>query len=98
LATTQLFPIYAKLSQKILRKNARSHEYGGTEIVEGLSRFLLALRCPSHAWTWPRTNNSERFRGYDAHQTCHKCMSFRMFDTHEWRSGPVYRRRGEGLR
>jgi hypothetical protein len=100
-ATAELFPIYTKLSQKILRKAVRPHEArgyreaGDNQIVEGLDLFWLALRCPTHAWTWPRANNEEHFAGFDAHQTCHKCTSRRMFDTQKWQAGPVYRRRVE---
>lgn len=92
MATAQILPIYTKISQKILAKTIRRREVGGAQIVEGLEGLWLALRCPMHAWTWPRANKEERFRGYDAHQTCHKCMSHRMFDTQEWQSGPIYRR------
>jgi len=91
-ATAQLLPIYTKISQKILRKTGRSHVVGGNQIVEGLDRFWLVLRCPMHAWSWPRTNKEERLAGFDAHQTCHKCTSRRMFDTRAWQAGPVYRR------
>jgi hypothetical protein len=96
-ATAELLPVYTKLSQKILRTAARRREVGsyrevgGNRIVEGLDLFWLVLRCPMHAWSWPRTNREERFEGFDAHQTCHKCTSRRMFDTREWQSGPVYR-------
>lgn len=101
MATAQLLPIYTKISQKILRKAVRPSEAGSyseagvNRIVEGLDLFWLALRCPTHAWTWPRANNEEHFEGFDAHQTCHKCMSRRMFDTRKWQSGPVYRRRSQ---
>jgi hypothetical protein len=100
-ATAELFPVNTKLSQKILRKAARRPEAGSyreagvNRIVEGLDLFWLALRCPTHAWTWPRANNEEHFEGFDAHQTCHKCMSHRMFDTQKWHAGPVYRRRSQ---
>jgi hypothetical protein len=96
-ATAEFFPIYTKLSQKILRKGSRQQEAsgyseaGGYQIVAGLGLFWLALRCPMHRWSWPRTNKEERFEGFDAHQTCHKCMSRRMFDSREWQAGPVYR-------
>jgi hypothetical protein len=101
-ATAELFPVNTKLSQKILRKAARRPEAGSyreagvNRIVEGLDLFWLALRCPTHAWTWPRANNEEHFEGFDAHQTCHKCISRRMFDTRRWQSGPVYRRMEPG--
>ena len=95
MATAQLFPIYSKISRKILHKTARRRESAGTEIVEGLDRVLLVLRCPVHQWSWPRTNREERFHGYDAHQTCHKCTSKRMFDTREWHAGPIYRQNRE---
>jgi hypothetical protein len=96
-ATAELFPIYTKLSQKILRKGAHQpatqvySEAGGYQVVAGLDLLWLALRCPMHRWSWPRTNKVERFEGFDAHQTCHKCTSQRMFDTREWYAGPVYR-------
>ena len=92
MATAELLPIYTKLSQRILGQTGRRREAGGTEVVEGLDLVWLALRCPMHAWSWPRTNKEERFEGFDAHQTCHKCTSRRMFDTREWQAGPVYRR------
>ena len=95
MATANIIPIYTRLSQKILRKAARRHDFGSTQIVEGLERFLLVLRCPMHAWSWPRTNKEERAAGFDAHQTCHKCTSRRMFDTRAWQAGPVYRRTTE---
>jgi hypothetical protein len=96
-ATAELFPIYTKLSQKILRAAPRRREaigYGeavGNQIVQGLNLVWLSLRCPMHAWSWPRANNEERLEGFDAHQTCHKCTSRRMFDTRQWQAGPVYR-------
>jgi hypothetical protein len=97
-ATTQLFPIYTKISRKILgatagRRGAFGNRVVGRDqiVVEGLERFWLALRCPSHTWSWPRANHEERLEGFDAHQTCHKCTSQRMFDTREWQAGPVYR-------
>ena len=93
MATAQLLPIYTKLSQKILRKTARSREIRGNQIiVKGSELFCLALRCPMHAWSWPRANREERVEGFDAHQTCHKCTSRRLFDTRDWHAGPVYRR------
>lgn len=101
MATAELFPTYTKLSQKILRKAAGHSEAGPrrdvgvNQIVEGLDLVWLALRCPTHAWTWPRANIEEHFEGFDAHQTCHKCMSRRMFDTRKWQAGQVYRRRVE---
>jgi len=88
-ATTQLLPLYSKLSRKILRRGARTRIVCEAEIVEGMDRFWLALRCPMHVWSWPRANRNERLSGFDAHQTCHKCTSRRMFDTHEWQAGPI---------
>lgn len=92
MATTQLLPIYAKLSRKVLRRRASAGSAGSLEILTGMDRFLLALTCPAHAWNWPRANRSERLAGYDAHQTCHKCMSHRMFDTQTWQAGPIYKK------
>jgi hypothetical protein len=92
-ATTQLLPIYAKLSRKILRRSAPVEVFPGAVVLEGMDRFLLTLRCPLHAWSWPRANRDEYLGRFDSHQTCHKCTSRRMFDTHEWTAGPVYRKR-----
>ena len=96
MATTHILPSYLRLgtriSRKILSKTVR--RVGSTELVEGIDRMWLTLRCPMHAWSWPRTNHEERLPGYDAHQTCYKCTSHRMFDTHGWQAGPMYRRRG----
>lgn len=92
MATTHILPIYARLSRKFLGKAVRRAQIGNTVFIEGIDRFWLALRCPAHAWSWPRANNDEHVKGYDAHQTCYKCMSHRAFDTHEWQAGPVYRR------
>ena len=92
MATANVLPIYARLSQKILRKAVRQRSIGGTEIVEGLDRFWLVLRCPMHAWSWPRANKDERVEGFDAHQTCYKCTSHRAFDTRGWQAGPIYKR------
>jgi hypothetical protein len=94
-ATANLFPTYTKLSQRILRRSARPKLIGNNQLVEGLDRLVLVLRCPLHAWSWPRANKEERFEGFDAHQTCHKCTSRRLFDTREWNAGPVYRSRRE---
>jgi hypothetical protein len=91
-ATSQFFPVYAKLSQKILRRSARRQIVAGAEIVEGMDLLWLGLRCPMHAWSWPRANGDERFAQYDSHQTCHKCTSRRLFDTRAWQSGPIYKR------
>lgn len=98
MATTQLLPIYAKISQKIQRIGGSRRSVAGQRIigannfiVEGFDRFWLALCCPSHAWSWPRANHEEGARGFDSHQTCHKCQSHRMFDTQRWAAGPVYR-------
>jgi len=92
-ATTQLLPVYAKLTRRLSRRSAHPQPMGGTEIVEGLDRFWLALRCPLHAWSWPRANKDERLGRFDSHQTCHKCTSRRMFDTREWHAGPIYKKR-----
>ncbi|HEY2468457.1 MAG TPA: hypothetical protein VGI45_11570 [Terracidiphilus sp.] len=93
MATTNILPIYIRISRTILGKTARSHRVGSMELVEGLDRMWLTLRCPMHAWSWPRANHEERLSGFDAHQTCYKCNSSRMFDSHEWLAGPVFKRR-----
>jgi hypothetical protein len=93
-ATTQILPVYIRISRKILGKSERSHRVGSMKLVEGLDRMWLSLRCPVHAWSWPRANCEDRLPGYDSHQTCHKCISHRMFDTNGWQAGPVYRKAG----
>ena len=95
MATANVLPIYARLSRRILRKAVHRRTIGGTEIVDGFDRLWLSLRCPMHAWSWPRANKEERVEGYDAHQTCYKCTTHRAFDTRDWQAGPVYRRNRE---
>ena len=96
MATAHLLPIYRTITGRILRRRVRSYGAGEIRIVEGFELFCLALSCPFHSWTWPRANRDERMGGYDAHQTCHKCMSRRMFDTRAWRVGPIYKRESRG--
>ena len=97
MATTNVLPVYIRIGTRISRKllgiSARRHRTGSLELVTGFDRLWLALQCPAHAWSWPRANKEERLEGYDSHQTCHKCTARRMFDSHEWHAGPVYRRR-----
>ena len=93
MATAHVLPIYTKVSQKILQLHARPREVPSLNFVVGVDRFLLALQCPAHAWSWPRANKDERVVGFDSHQTCYKCDSRRLFDSQNWQSGPIYRRR-----
>lgn len=65
----------------------------GVRLVLGLQRILLKLTCPSHTWNWPRPLHGERLDGYDAHQTCFKCMTERFYNTQTLQPGPLYRRR-----
>ena len=92
MATAHALPIYTKLSERILRLHSRPREVTSFNLVTGLDGLWLMLRCPSHAWSWPRANKEERFAGFDAHQTCYKCDSRRFFDSREWQPGPIYRR------
>ena len=96
MATTHVLPTYirigTRIGRKILGKTEHRRRIGSMELVEGLDRVWLAIRCPMHAWSWPRANREERIPGFDAHQTCYKCISHRAFDTHGWQAGPVYRR------
>ncbi len=62
-------------------------------LVLGLRRVLLMLACPSHRWNWPRPiPSAERPDGYDAHQTCFKCMTERFYNTRTLQAGPLFRR------
>jgi len=94
-ATANILPVYIRISagigRRLLGKVAARRRAGSMELVEGLDRLWLMLRCPNHAWSWPRANREERLAGYDAHQTCYKCTSRRMFDTREWHADPVYK-------
>jgi hypothetical protein len=94
-AITQALPLYANVEQraehKILRFPARTRETETVEIVVGMKRIWLMMTCPRHAWSWPRLNKGEeRFPGFDAHQTCHKCTSRRFFDSRAWEAGPLF--------
>ncbi len=75
-----------------LRETGHRTRFGELQTMEGFKLFLLAISCPLHAWSWPRANNEQGFHGFDAHQTCHKCTSHRLFDTQSWQAGPIYRR------
>jgi hypothetical protein len=90
MAAAHAFPIYSRLSRRILRIHAHPRENGPFQFVLGLDRFRLSLHC-RHDWAWPRTNHEERIMGFDAHQTCFKCSSKRLFDLQHWQSGPIYR-------
>lgn len=63
----------------------------GIRLILGFRRFLLKLACPSHAWNWPRPIQGERAHGFDAHQTCFKCMTERFYNTQTLQAGPLYR-------
>jgi hypothetical protein len=91
MATTNAFPAYIGISGDIRRIRPRFGEAESILIVEGFNWLLLFLRCPRHQWTWPRANREERVNGFDAHQTCFKCSSRRLFNSKDWRSGPIYR-------
>jgi len=88
----QVFPIYAKLSRRLLRMAAPRADQP-IHVIAGLDRIRLFLDCPRHAWAWPRSNRDEHYPGFDSHQTCSKCSSKRFFDSRRWRSGPLYRSR-----
>ena len=60
--------------------------------VLGFRRILLKLTCPSHRWNWPRPIQGQRPDGFDAHQTCFKCMTERFYNTRTLQAGPLFRR------
>ncbi len=91
MATTQAFTTFAGISRKIGRILPRQVEFESIQTVEGLSWLRLFLSCPRHEWAWPLTNREERVKGFDAHQTCFKCASRRLFNSKDWLSGPIYR-------
>lgn len=93
MATTHALPANIALSPKTTHVRPRPRDIGSVRVVAGLHRLLLLLKCPQHAWNWPRTNQEEHVSGFDAHQTCFKCHSQRLFDSKEWHPGPIYRNR-----
>jgi hypothetical protein len=68
----------------------------GIRLVLGLHRFWLKLVCPSHEWNWPRPIQGSKADGFDAHQTCFKCMTERFYNTRTLQAGPLYRTRVSG--
>ncbi len=92
MATAHAIPTYTGSGHKI-RTRPQQFEAEHTHIVAGFDWFRLLLSCPRHAWTWPRTNREERVKGFDAHQTCLKCASRRLFNSKDWQPGPIYRSR-----
>ncbi len=62
------------------------------KLLGGFDVLLLKIACPSHAWSWPRSNKIEAIEGFACHQTCTKCASQRLFDSRSWRPGPYYKR------
>ncbi len=93
MAAAHALPAQTKLSPKVGRIRRLPRETESVRMVAGLGRLLLLLTCPHHAWTWPRTNQEEHVSGFDAHQTCLKCHSRRLFDSREWHPGPIYQNR-----
>jgi hypothetical protein len=65
-------------------------------LVHGVRRALLLLYCPFHAWNWPRLMPDGSREGFDAHQTCFKCNTQRLYNTSNLTAGPLYRTRVPG--
>ncbi len=64
--------------------------------VQGVRRILLLLYCPSHSWNWPRLMPDGSREGFDAHQTCFKCNTQRLYNTTSLTAGPLFRTRVPG--
>jgi hypothetical protein len=63
----------------------------GIRLILGFDRILLMFTCPSHAWNWPRPIQGNKPDGFDAHQTCFKCSTERLYNTNTLQAGPLYR-------
>ncbi|HZP06393.1 MAG TPA: hypothetical protein VFB43_15960 [Terracidiphilus sp.] len=86
---------YLPYAQPVLRaqiSHAHLEHSEHIRLVHGFHRVLLKLTCPSHRWNWPRPIQGEKPDGFDAHQTCFKCMTERFYNTRTLQAGPLFRR------
>lgn len=96
MAASHSYLKYAEPGARVRTYPQRLESTENIRLVLGFKRFLLKLACPSHAWNWPRPNHGERVDGFDAHQTCFKCMTQRFYNTQTLKAGPLYRSRVPG--
>lgn len=89
-------PIPIRDLRQALRANSQ------IELVGPIARAFISMACPQHEWNWPLSNSQNlKVCGFDAHQSCVKCASERLFDSRSWTPGPMFRKRshvsrGEG--
>jgi hypothetical protein len=87
---------YVESSSKDRTPAPQPNQPEGIRFVLGIHRFWLKLSCPSHQWNWPRPIQGDKPSGFDAHQTCFKCMTERFYNTRTLQAGPLYRTRVSG--
>jgi hypothetical protein len=81
-------PIRLRQLRKALRENSQ------IELVGPIDRAFIRMACPRHEWNWPISNRDiAKVDGFDAHQSCTKCASERLFNSKNWIPGPVFRKR-----
>ncbi len=81
-------PIRIRQLRKALRGNTQ------IELVGRIDRAFIRIACPRHEWNWPLSNpDVVEIDGFDAHQSCTKCASERLFNSKNWTPGPMFRKR-----
>lgn len=96
MAASHSFLKYAEPGARIRTRPPQLEPTANIRLVLGFHKLLLKLACPSHAWNWPRPIQGERLDGFDAHQTCFKCLTQRFYNTQTLKAGPLYRSRVPG--
>jgi hypothetical protein len=84
-------PIPIRHLKKPLRANSQ------IELVGRIDRAFIRMACSHHEWNWPVSNpDAIKVDGFDAHQSCTKCASQRLFNSKDWTPGPMFRKRSHG--
>jgi len=80
-------PIRICQLRKALRGNSQ------IELVGPVDRAFIRMACTRHEWNWPILNRDiAKIDGFDAHQSCTKCASQRLFNSRNWIPGPMFRK------
>jgi hypothetical protein len=81
-------PIRIRHLRKALRENTQ------IELIGHVDRAFIRMACPRHEWNWPLSiSDTVKIDGFDAHQSCTKCASQRLFNSKKWTPGPMFRKR-----
>jgi hypothetical protein len=81
-------PIRIRHLRKALRENTQ------IELIGHIDRAFIRMACPRHEWNWPLSiSDTVKIDGFDAHQSCTKCASQRLFNSKKWTPGPMFRKR-----